>query len=73
MKPSRWAWMAFLTIASRAASGVSSVKAGFVPGSGEVQGTARQGTREGRFHTSGHYGEKRLGFDSDAEVELHGR
>jgi hypothetical protein len=28
---------------------------------------------KGRFYTSGHYGSKRLGFDSDAEVELHGR
>jgi LEA14-like dessication related protein len=28
---------------------------------------------KGRFYTSGHYGEKRLGFDSDAEVELNGR
>ena len=28
---------------------------------------------KGHFYTSGHYGNKRLGFDSDAEVNLHGR
>jgi hypothetical protein len=65
--------MAFLTIASRAASGVRSVKAGFVPGSVRFRGPRVKARVKGRFHTSGHYGEKRLGFDSDAEVELHGR
>jgi len=28
---------------------------------------------KGHFYTSGHYGDKRLGFDSDAEVNLHDR
>jgi LEA14-like dessication related protein len=28
---------------------------------------------KGHFYTSGHYGNKRLGFDADAEVDLHGR
>jgi LEA14-like dessication related protein len=28
---------------------------------------------KGHFYTSGHYGNKRLGFDADAEVNLHDR
>jgi LEA14-like dessication related protein len=28
---------------------------------------------KGHFYTSGHYGNKRLGFDADAQVNLHGR
>jgi LEA14-like dessication related protein len=28
---------------------------------------------KGHFYTSGHYGNKRLGFDADAEVSLRGR
>jgi LEA14-like dessication related protein len=28
---------------------------------------------KGNFYTSGHYGTKRLGFDTDAEVNLHDR
>ncbi len=28
---------------------------------------------KGQFYTSGHYGNKRLGFDADAEVNLHDR
>jgi len=28
---------------------------------------------KGHFYTSGHYGNKRLGFDADAEVNLQGR
>ena len=28
---------------------------------------------KGHFYTSGHYGDKRLGFDADAEVNLHDR
>ena len=40
----------------------------------DVLGNDRVKARvKGRFYTSGHYGAKRLGFDSDAEVELQGR
>ena len=28
---------------------------------------------KGRFYTSGHYGNRRLGFDADADVDLQGR
>jgi hypothetical protein len=28
---------------------------------------------KGHYYTSGHYGNKRLGFDSDAEVDLRDR
>ncbi len=28
---------------------------------------------KGHFYTSGHYGDKRLGFDADADVNLHDR
>jgi LEA14-like dessication related protein len=28
---------------------------------------------KGQFYTSGHYGNRRLGFDADAEVNLHDR
>jgi LEA14-like dessication related protein len=39
----------------------------------DVNFLALPGAVKGHFYTSGHYGNKRLGFDADAEVNLHDR